>query len=231
MGSIRVMLVEDHPLFRQGLERLITMAPDMDVICELSNGAEVLTKVRMQMPDVIVMDVNLPEKNGLVITREVKAEFPDINIVILTAYTDEEQLFHAIRAGASAYYPKDVLPESFLDGIREVHNGKYVINNRVMSEAKMAPWLLKQFKSLAPNGEPSDEMFIPLSPRETEILMFITKGYSNKEVAYHLGISRQTVKNHMTSILRKLDVNDRTQAAVYALRHGWIRLEDTKYDL
>lgn len=231
MDPIRIIIVEDHPLFRQGMLRILGQTPGLEVVCELPDGGNVLEHVRQHMPDIILMDVNLPVKNGLIVSREVKAEWPDINIVILTAYTDEEQLFHAIRSGASAYYPKDVRPDDLVRGIREVHKGHYVIHNRIMPEAKMAPWLLKQFKELAPTGEPSDDMFIPLSPRETEILTFITKGYSNKEVAYHLGISRQTVKNHMTSILRKLDVNDRTQAAVYALRHGWIRLQDTKYDL
>jgi DNA-binding NarL/FixJ family response regulator len=228
--QIRVILVDDHPVFRHGLLRVFTMAPDIKVIGELSDGKEVMETCRQMMPDVIVMDVNLPTQNGLLVTREVKAQLPSINIVILTAYHDEEQLFHAIRSGASAYYSKDVDPNLLLNGIRECHRGNYVINEETMSEAKMAAWLLRQFEERAPTGESSEDMFVPLSGREMEILNFITKGYSNKEVAYHLGISRQTVKNHMTSILRKLDVNDRTQAAVYALRHGWIRLQDTKYD-
>lgn len=225
------MLVEDHPLFRQGLQRALASTSDLEVIAELSDGGEVLEQVRQQMPNVILMDVNLPTQNGLLVTREVKSEFPtQVNVIILTAFHDEEQLFHAIRSGASAYYAKDVHPEHLIQGIREVQAGHYVINDEVMSEAKMAAWLLRQTEELAPTGEPNDDLFNPLSAREMEILVYITKGYSNKEVAYQLGISRQTVKNHMTSILRKLNVNDRTQAAVYALRHGWIRLQDTKYD-
>lgn len=225
------MLVEDHPLFRQGLQRALASTSDLEVIAELSDGGEVLEQVRQHMPDVILMDVNLPTQNGLLVTREVKGEFPtQVNVIILTAFHDEEQLFHAIRSGASAYYAKDVHPEHLIQGIREVQAGHYVINDEVMSDQKMAAWLLRQTEELAPTGEPNDDLFNPLSAREMEILVYITKGYSNKEVAYQLGISRQTVKNHMTSILRKLNVNDRTQAAVYALRHGWIRLQDTKYD-
>ncbi len=177
------------------------------------------------------MDVNLPTQNGLQVTRELKALFPQVAIIILTAYHDEEQMFHAIRSGASAYYAKDIHPDVLLNGIRQVALGSYVIHEEVMSENRMASWLLRQFEEISPSGDlMNEDMFNPLSPREMEILVFITKGYSNKEVAYRLGISRQTVKNHMTSILRKLDVNDRTQAAVYALRHGWIRLQDTKYE-
>lgn len=225
------MIVEDHPLFRQGLHRIIDAAPDLQMIAELGDGGEVLAKVRELMPDVIVMDVNLPTQNGLQVTREIKNEFSQVVIVILTAYHDEEQMFHSIRSGASAYYAKDVSPDLLLDSIREVAKGNYIIHDEIMSENRMASWLLKQFEELSPSGEiMNEDMFNPLSPREMEILMYITKGYSNKEVAYRLGISRQTVKNHMTAILRKLDVNDRTQAAVYALRHGWIRLQDTKYE-
>lgn len=230
MAPIRVAIVEDHNLFRQGLLRIISADEDIHVILEVSDGSEVMELIRANEPDLMLMDVNLPGKNGLQITREVKGEFPDISVIILTAYHDEEQLFHAIRSGASAYYAKDVDPTDLLAGIREVARGNFVINGEMMTESRMATWLLKQFEQMGTTGEPNDDMFIPLSPREMQILVFITKGYSNKEVAYHLGISRQTVKNHMTSILRKLDVNDRTQAAVYALRHGWIRLQDTKYD-
>lgn len=231
MDKIRIMLVEDHPLFRQGLHRITSSASDIEVIAELSDGGDVLENVAALQPDVILMDVNLPTLNGLAVSREVTDAHPQVRVIIITAYHDEEQLFHAIQSGASAYYAKDVHPDHLLEGIREVAKGNYVINDEVMSESMMATWLLKQFEALSPTGEPSPDMFIPLSPREMEILVLITKGYSNKEVAYQLGISRQTVKNHMTSILRKLDVNDRTQAAVYALRHGWIRLQDTKYDL
>lgn len=230
MEPIRVMLVEDHPLFRQGLRRIIDDVPDLQIVAEISDGGEVAEQVRELMPDAIVMDVNIPTKNGLIVAKEVKDAFNKIQIIILTAYSDEEQMFHAIRAGASAYYAKDVPPDELIEGIRAVHRGNYVIGGETMSEQKMAAWLLKQFEQLAVPGDDNEDLFIPLSPREMEILVFITKGYSNKEVAYHLGISRQTVKNHMTSILRKLAVNDRTQAAVYALRHGWIRLQDTKYD-
>ncbi|MGH2543532.1 MAG: response regulator [Ardenticatenaceae bacterium] len=231
METIRVMVVEDHPLFRQGLHRIIAAADDMELVAELSDGGGVLEQVRQLDPDVIVMDVNLPTQNGLQVTREIKSEFSDTAVVILTAYHDEEQMFHAIRCGASAYYAKDVSPDVLLRAMREVEKGYYVIRDEVMTENKMASWLLRQFKALSPSGEIfNEDMFNPLSPREMEILIFITKGYSNKEVAYRLGISRQTVKNHVTAILRKLDVNDRTQAAVYALRHGWIRLLDTRYD-
>jgi DNA-binding NarL/FixJ family response regulator len=230
VNPIRVMLVDDHPLFRQGLRRILELEADINVIAEVPDGREAIEVVGNNIPDVILMDINLPGMNGLQVTREIKAAHPEVGIIVLTAYHDEEQLFHAIRAGGSAYFPKDVRPDRLLSGIREVSQGNYVINDEVLGEPQMAAWLLKQFEDMTVYGEPSDEMFVPLSPREMEILVYITKGYSNKEIAYTLGISRQTVKNHMTSILRKLAVNDRTQAAVYALRHGWIRLQDTKYD-
>lgn len=230
MDSIRVLLVDDHPLFRQGLRRILELHEDINVVGEVADGREAIDVADRELPNVTLMDINLPSMNGLQVTREIKARHPDIGIIVLTAYHDEEQLFHAIRSGASAYFPKDVRPELLLSGIREVSRGNYVINEQVLGEPQMAAWLLKQFEDMTVYGEPNEDMFVPLSPREMEILVYITKGYSNKEIAYTLGISRQTVKNHMTSILRKLAVNDRTQAAVYALRHGWIRLQDTRYD-
>jgi len=227
--EVRVMIVEDHPLFRQGLRRVLEMEPDIEVVAEAGDGTEALEKVATHKPNVVLMDINLPVVNGLQLTRRFKSDHPDIAVIVLTGYDNEEQLLHAIRAGASAYFSKEVLPTKLIDAIREVHRGNYVINDDVLEQPQVATWLLAQFSQYPDTyGYEEDSPFVPLSEREMEILEYITKGLSNKEVAARLHISRQTVKNHMTAILRKLAVNDRTQAAVYAIRQGWIRLEDTK---
>ena len=228
MGKISLMLVDDHPLFRQGLRRVLEAEKDMEVIIEVADGDEALRIAKQLSPDLVIMDINLPGMNGLQVTRELKAVMPDIAVIMLTAYHDDEQIFHAVRAGAAAYFPKDVTPRRLVDAIRQVVQGNYVIDDEVLGKPEVATWLLQQFDQVAyVDGIPND-MFTPLSPREMEILQHIARGRSNKEVAYELGISRQTVKNHMTSILRKLAVNDRTQAALYAVRRGWIRLQDTE---
>ena len=226
--KIRIMVVEDHPLFAEGLRRVVESEPDLEVIAEEQDGREAVNRALVVKPDVILMDVNLPSINGMQATREIKAELEDTAVVMLTAYHDDEQLFHALRAGAAAYFPKNVGSSDLLEAIREVAKGNFVIEDGVMERPQMASWIRKQFEELAIFGETPDEMFVPLSPREMEILQYIARGFSNKEIARALGISRQTVKNHMSSILRKLQVNDRTQAAVLALRRGWIRLQDTK---
>lgn len=225
--TISVMIVEDHPVFRQGLRRIIEAQEDMEVVMEVADGAEALRMAREVAPKVIVMDINLPSMNGLQVTRHIKQDLPDVAIVMLTAYHTDEQLFHAIRAGAAAYYPKDVTPRRLVETVRQVSQGHYVIDDNVLDKPQFAAWLAREFKNMDAGWKAPDELFMPLSPREMEILHLITKGMSNKEIALQLGISHQTVKNHMTSILRKLSVNDRTQAAVYALRRGWVRLQDT----
>jgi DNA-binding NarL/FixJ family response regulator len=225
--KISVMIVDDHPLFRQGLRRVIEAEDDMEVIIEVGDGEEALRLAQKMVPDVIMMDVNIPTMNGLQVTRSIKANSPNIGVIMLTAYHNDEQIFHAIKAGAGAYYPKDVTPRKLIEAIRQVSQGNYVIDDNVLAKSQVTSWLFKQFEQLAVFGTSPDELFVPLSPREMEILHLIARGYSNKEIAHELGISRQTVKNHMTSILRKLSVNDRTQAALYALRRGWIRLQDT----
>ena len=227
--GIRVMIVEDHPLLIQGLRRVVESEPDLHIVAEVADGEEAVNKALELTPDVVLMDINLPHKNGLQATREIKASAngEDTSIIILTAYNDDEQLYHALRAGASAYYPKDVRPRDLIPAIRTVTDNKCVIKDKVMTKQQAFRWLIKQFEERSVFGESPEEMFAPLSPREMEILVFITKGASNKEIAHALGISRQTVKNHMSSVLRKLGVEDRTQAAVLALRRGWVRLEDT----
>ena len=227
MEPIKVLVVDDHPLFRDGLRNVLSAASDLQVIGEAQDGMEAIEKAEKLDPDVIIMDVNIPTLNGMQATRRIKIARPHINIIILTAYDDDEQIYHAIRTGASAYYPKDVSPTLLIEAIRQVNQGKYVVGEKFMNQREIERWLADAYERFGGLAMDLDEKFMPLSPREMEILRLITKGLSNKEVAYTLGISHQTVKNHMTSILRKLDVEDRTQAAVFALRRGWVRLQDT----
>lgn len=224
----RVLIVDDHPVFCQGLRRILESVPDIQVVGVARDGEEALSIARELMPDVILMDINLPSMNGMQVTRLIKAELPNIAVIMLTAYHDEGQVLHAIRAGASAYYPKDVTPDKLVDAIHQVSGGMYVIEENVLTQPELARWIQQRFEEIDTFWEGAEEMFMPLSAREMEILQLIARGKSNKAIALELGISHQTVKNHMTSILRKLAVNDRTQAAIYALRKGWIRLQDTE---
>lgn len=230
MKEIKVLIVDDHPVFRDGLRNVLNTADGLLVVGEAQDGAEALQAAQTFQPDVIIMDINIPVLNGMQATREIKNSHPDIKVIMLTAYDDDEQIYHAIRTGASAYYPKDISPESLVRAIHHVSQGKYVVGEQLMSEKEIEKWLADAFERFGGLLADLDEKFRPLSSRETEILKLITRGLSNKEIAYTLGISHQTVKNHMTSILRKLDVEDRTQAAVYALRRGWVRLQDTVSD-
>jgi DNA-binding NarL/FixJ family response regulator len=226
MAKTSIMLVDDHPLFRQGLRRVLEAEEDLEVIMEVADGEEALRLAKQLLPKVVIMDINLPRMNGLQVTRELKQVAPEVAVIMLTAYHDDEQIFHSVRAGAAAYFPKDITPRRLIEAVRQVSKGNYVIDDEVLNKPEVASWLLQQFDKVAYVDGMPNEMFAPLSPREMEILQHIARGQSNKEVAYALGISRQTVKNHMTSILRKLAVNDRTQAALYAVRRGWIRLHD-----
>ena len=226
MHQITVMIVDDHPVFRQGLRRVLESEDDLDVVAEVQDGEEALAEAKRLAPNVILLDINLPGMNGLQVARALKDTLLDISVIMLTAYHDDQQVFHAIRAGAAAYFPKDVSPRRLIEAIRLVHQGSYVVEDRVLEKPQVGAWLLEQFEQADDADDELGALLVPLSPREMEILQYIAQGKSNKEIAYDLGISRQTVKNHMTSILRKLAVNDRTQAAIYALRRGWIRLQD-----
>jgi DNA-binding NarL/FixJ family response regulator len=225
--KIRVMIVDDHPVFRQGLKNVLSAHEDLHVMAEAADGEEAVEKAQELRPDVVVMDINLPGLNGLQATRRLKADCPEINVIMLTAYDDEEQVYHAVRAGASSFHAKDVGPERLVEVIRHVSEGNYVVGSKILDEDGIGDWLLEEFRRFGGGGvEEEPSFFSPLSPREMEILELVIQGMSNKEIAYHLGISHQTVKNHMTAILGKLGVADRTQAAVYALRHGWVPLRE-----
>ncbi len=228
LNKITVLIVDDHPLFRKGLLNVLDMEDDIEVLGECDDGKVGLDMARSLQPDVILLDINLPSMNGLQVTHLLKADRINSHVILLTAYDDQEQVLHAMRAGASAYCSKDVTPSTLVDVVRQVAEGRYVVRNQVFDERGVQEWLNAGVEAATgPYMVDPGEHFVPLSPREMEILQFVTRGMSNKEIAFSLGISHQTVKNHMTSILRKLDVEDRTQAAVYALRRGWVRLKDT----
>ncbi len=229
METIGVIIIDDHPLFREGVRNVINAEEDLRVLAEGISGDEALPLIRQHQPGVALIDVNLPVMNGIQVTRQVVGERLGAAIVLLTAYDDVEQVLHGFRAGASAYCSKDIQPGKLLDVIRQVARGFYVAGDQVFDNAGMEQWLEHGMESVRrPHLEGEVEAFSPLSPREMEILQHVTRGLSNKEIAARLAISHQTVKNHMTAILHKLDVEDRTQAAVYALRHGWVRLQDTR---
>jgi DNA-binding NarL/FixJ family response regulator len=223
---ITILIVDDHPVFLQGLRRVLEPETDIQVIGAATDGKQALEMAANLAPNVVLLDVNLPSMNGMQVARQLKDDQPNTAIIMLSAYHDENQVLHAIRAGASAFYPKDVAPETLLAAIRQVNQGLYVIDETVLSKPELAEWITERFKEFGAFWAAQEDLFMPLSKREMDILQLITRGRSNKQAAQELGISYQTVKNHMTSILRKLAVNDRTQAAIYALRQGWIRLQD-----
>ena len=226
MDPIRIVVVDDHPLFRQGVIDTVSLEPDLMIAGEATNGEDALEVIRNVNPDVAIVDVNLPGMNGHQVTQHLVNEKSPTRIMLLTAYDDAEQKLHAMTVGAAGYCVKDVQPEVLAQNVREIFKGNYVIGSEVMDADQLASWLTPDSGDEASFYSEFSEAYEPLSKREMEVLGELTKGMSNKEIATALGISHQTVKNHVTSILRKLDVDDRTQATLYALKRGWVRLQD-----
>jgi DNA-binding NarL/FixJ family response regulator len=225
-GKTRVVIVDGHTLFRRGVRNILELESDIEVIGEAGSGREAIAVVEELTPDVILMDLSRPAPNGIETTQRIKRELPHTGVIVLAPGDDEDQLFDAIKAGAAAYVLKDIDPTDLIAIIRRVRSGEYLINDKVFSKPAVASRVLKEFRELAVYGADAQPIFAPLSPREVEILDNIAQGMTNKQVAYALSISEQTVKNHMSSILRKLSVNDRTQAVVYAMRQGWIKIPE-----
>jgi DNA-binding NarL/FixJ family response regulator len=222
----KILLVDDHALFRVGMRQILEAEPDFDIVGEAEDPRDAFTMAVELSPDIVLLDLSLPAPGGIETTQRVKREVPSVGIIALAVAEDEDQLFEAIKAGAAAFILKDISPEDLVTIIRRVRAGEYLINDKVFSRPSVASRVLKEFRELAVYGQEAAPIFAPLSPREVEILDNIAKGMTNKQVAYALTISEQTVKNHMSSILRKLSVNDRTQAVVYAMKQGWIRIPE-----
>ena len=224
--TTRILIVDDHALFRAGVAGILAHEPDLEVVGEADDSRSAIDRALETSPDIILMDLSLPSPGGIETTQRIKRELPACGIIVLAVNEDEEALFDAIKAGAAAFILKDINPDDLVTIIRRVRAGEYLINDKVFSRPSVASRVLKEFRELAVYGQEAAPIFAPLSPREVEILDNIAKGMTNKQVAYALTISEQTVKNHMSSILRKLSVNDRTQAVVYAMRQGWIRMPE-----
>jgi DNA-binding NarL/FixJ family response regulator len=223
---IKILLVDDHALFRVGMRQILERESDFDIVAEAEDSRTAFDAARDYTPDIVLLDLSLPAPGGIETTQRIKREVPATGIIALAVSEDEDQLFEAIKAGAAAFIIKDISPDDLVTIIRRVHQGEYLINDKVFSRPSVASRVLKEFRELAVYGQEAAPIFAPLSPREVEILDNIAKGMTNKQVAYALSISEQTVKNHMSSILRKLSVNDRTQAVVYAMKQGWIRIPE-----
>ena len=228
MKKITLLIVDDHPLFRQGVVDALTLESDLKVVGQTASGSDALELIRSLKPAVAVLDVNLPGLNGQQITHQVTQEKIPTRILLVTGYDDIEQALHAALAGAAAYCSKNIEPQNLIQIIREVADGKFIFGSRVLNSRELDGWVSEQMEGTRRSYSEPGSPFHPLSEREMEVLECVVKGMSNKEIAGLLGISHQTVKNHVTSILRKFSVEDRTQAVVYALKHGWVQLKNAE---
>ena len=216
MEPMRVLLVDDHALFRKALASLIDTLEDMEVVGEASDGREALERARELMPDLILMDIEMPGWDGLKATRLIKEEMPYVKIVMLTISDKEEDLFEAIKSGAEGYLLKDIEPEELFGLLRGVYGGEAPISGQT------AAAILGEFARLAQKETWGPIAGKSITPREREVLQLVAQGATNKEIASQLFIAENTVKNHMRNILTKLHLENRVQAAAYALREGLI---------
>lgn len=217
---IDLLLVDDHKLFREGLRRILELEPDFRIVGEAGNSVEAMLALGEVNPDVILMDINMPGGSGIEATRHIKARYPDVNVLVLTIHDDTEYLFEVVRAGAAGYLLKDVEPLKLCEAIRTVAVGGAVVN------AGLGNKLIEEFARLSERPATTELIASQqiLSPRELEVLRLIAQGYTNLRIASELFISEKTVKNHVSSILRKLAAKDRTQAVVQGVKLKLVRI-------
>jgi len=232
MEKISVLIVDDHTLFRKGVRRMLEAEEDMEVVGEAATGREALEQARALMPDVILMDIRMPPPSGdrhgatarppepaldgIEATRAIHREMPHIGVIFVTMFEDDEFVFQGLQAGGRGYILKGADPETMLRAIRAVAHGESLLGPRIAQK------VLRQFAALPGKQAP---LLDDLTPREQEVLTLIAEGLSNKEIAHRLCISEKTVKNHISNIFSKLHVYDRTQAMLYAIRKGLVRIE------
>jgi DNA-binding NarL/FixJ family response regulator len=215
--STKVLLVDDHELVRQGIAAMLSAAGDVQIVGNARSGREALEVARRELPDIVLMDVKMPDMDGLEATRKIKEERPRTAVIMLTMHDNPTYLREAVRAGAAGYLLKDVSKDELIDAIRQVATGGAFI------ESQMLKGMLSEMK---PSGQAAPAAK-NLTKRESEILSLVAEGMSNREIAEKLVLSPETVKSHVAAILEKLNVSDRTQAAIYAVRHGLVETPST----
>jgi DNA-binding NarL/FixJ family response regulator len=215
-GKVRLVIAEDETMTREMLARLLALEDDIEVVGTAADGQKALTVVRAQKPNVLLTDIGMPQVNGIELTETLRREMPDVGVVILTIYNDDERVFSAIKAGARGYVLKDSPPEDTVAAVRAVARGEALINPLLVSR------VLGEFTRLSLQKAADNAVFAELTDREREVLAEIGKGRRNKEIADALFISEKTVKNHISNIFSKLEVNSRAEAALLAARQGLV---------
>jgi DNA-binding NarL/FixJ family response regulator len=216
MSEIKVLLADDHSLFREGLRSLLEDQDDIEIVGEAEDGLEATKLVPKVNPTVVLMDINMPVVDGVEATRIILKKNPSVGIVILTMYPQDEYVIQALKAGAKAYLLKDTRSKRLLEVIRTVHSGQAVIS------ADMTNRLLDEFRRITDEQEEEKPAFQPLTDQEKRILTRVAEGASNKDIAEDLNLSERTVKNYLSIIFQKLQVNNRTEAAIRAMRDGLV---------
>ncbi|MDI6709588.1 MAG: response regulator transcription factor [Thermoanaerobacterales bacterium] len=217
MTPVRLLIVDDHALIREGLAKILSTEPRVTVVGEAASGDEALAVVRSRGVDVVLLDVNMPGKNGIQTCREIKAINPEIGVIALTIHDQEEYLFEMIRAGVAGYVLKDISPQLLIDTILRVADGESFIPPSLVSK------VFKEFNRLY-QSPPKRRYHDDLTERELEVLQLVALGESNRAIAGRLFISEKTVKNHLTNIFQKIGVSDRTQAALYAVKNRLVEI-------
>ena len=219
MKSTRVLITDDHPMVRDGLRGMLSSERTIEIIGEASSGEEAVRLANELDPDLILMDIRMPDMDGLAATKRIKELYPHISIIMVTMYDNPDYLLEAISAGAAGYLLKDVTRQELLQTIRTVVDGGSFLNQELMTRSLQQ---LAARKSAPPKAEPS---FEKLTSREIDVLRVLAQGHSNKEIAAELFVSVATVKTHVEHIIQKLQVSDRTQAAVLAVTHGLLEMQ------
>lgn len=224
--TVKILIIDDHQLFREGVKRILNMENNFDVVAEGDDGSVALDLVEKHQPDVILMDINMPKVNGVEATRQLVQTYPDVKVLILSIHDDETYVTHVLKTGAAGYLLKEMNADSLIEAVKVVADGGAYIHPKVTHN------LINEYRRLATNNKPEAEIGFReveyrkplhiLTRRECEVLQLMTDGKSNRSIGEILFISEKTVKNHVSNILQKLNVNDRTQAVVEAIKNGWV---------